>query len=81
MIIAEQTDHAILFTLTGAIVSLVGVIVWAVKFTLHKVFGRNGDGGAWGKFMESFEALRRDLKSNTEAVKSLEAKFMEKQAS
>jgi hypothetical protein len=50
-------DTAVVLPLIGAIVSLVGVIVWAVRFTLNKVFGKNGEDGAWGKLLKRLDNL------------------------
>ena len=53
-------ETAVVLPLVGAIVTLVGAIVWAVKFTLNKVFGKNGDEGAWGKLLTRLDGLRTD---------------------
>lgn len=56
-------------TLASVIVTLVGVFVWAIKFTLGKLFGK---GGAWDRLLKSMDGLRKDLAQNTEVLTGME---------
>ncbi len=47
--------------LAGAVVSLAGVIVWAVRFFLNKMFGRNGQEGAWGKLLDKIDTIKDSI--------------------
>lgn len=53
--------------LIGAILSLVGVVIWAVKFLLNAVLK------AWERFQKSFDGLRGELRANTETLRSVES--------
>ena len=56
--------------LVGAIVSLAGTLVWAVRFFVNKLFGNEG---AWDRLMRKFDVLSTELSTNTATLKSLEA--------
>ncbi len=56
--------------LVGAIVSLVGVIVWAVRFMVNKLFGADG---AWDRLLKKFDGLSTDLSRNTATLERLES--------
>lgn len=57
----------VLLALIGVIGTLVGGFLWFLKFLARKMFGKNGDGGFVGKFLESFNEMK-ESQSRTEAT-------------
>lgn len=60
-------EGTVVMALIGAILSLVGVVIWAVKFLLNAVLK------AWERFQKSFDGLRGELRQNTDSLRSVEA--------
>lgn len=67
-------DNAVVIPLIGAIVSLAGVIVWAVRFMLRKMFGTNGNEGAWGRMLSKLD----ELKDSVNALRLEQHKVLER---
>lgn len=59
---------AIIATLASVIVSLVGVIIWAVRFTLSRILG---PGGAWDRLLDKMDKLDAGLRENTQCTRAL----------
>jgi hypothetical protein len=67
-----DTMTTITVTILGINGTLIGALVWFLKFIITKLFGNGNRKGLLPDFLESFRGMHGDIRENTQAIRDLQ---------